>query len=817
MINNKTIHANRFSRKPINLAIFAMLNFGVLQVALAQSSPVANSNNSDGGAQLQTVTVTANKRVEVLEKVPMAISVLNQEVIERNNVVQFDDIVNIVPTLSINYGTQPANNGIIMRGLGTVALGQGVESDVAVVIDDIPMTQQFQAFMGLSGLDRVEILQGPQSTLYGKSSIAGAVNIITKPMSETPKGEISLYKTNDMENKIQGTFSTRVNEHWAYRVSGSSNNYAGNILNIYNNTHVNGTESKTFMGKLLWQPTEKLDVELSPRYNQSMVNCCLFVPTGFTAANGAPLSNIYWQGVTSLPASQLFAGVPIGPGNTTVKEDYPTGMNATTKGVGLKATLALENGATLMSITSKSNYLATDYRDQDFTASNILGSLVNSPATVPAPTGGNIQVGVYNINASTQEFRYTSPDEGKLKYVGGLWYSESDYTHQFTRGVANVLTSPTGSNPTNPVNLLGDSHVRNEALFGQATYEIAPTYTVLFGGRYGREINGANLDFAYPWVPTAAVPYAHLANPSTAENAVTTKLSLSHELDRNTMIYALTSTGYKGRAYDFSSTSVSLNPVASETGRNLEVGFKGNYLNNRLTVNGSAWNTKFSNYQLQRSFTNALGVYSTVIDSIPFVQSKGMSFDVNALVTPRLLLNGSVAFTNATIGDWTTGPCAAGSTGPYSPCVPITVISGGKPTTVSVQDLTGASMPNAPKVKLNLGGQYDILLSDRSYDAFVNANVRYQSYEVTTTSQDPGFSVAPFSITNVGFGIKDKAKAYKFSLFVNNLFNKSYALTGFNGMGTYKTTGSVTGVTSTSWTPARDAFRYIAARLDYSF
>jgi iron complex outermembrane recepter protein len=804
---------NVFEKNAIRCAVLVLVNAGSMSLALSQTQDKPASD----APQLERVMVTANKRVEALETVPQAISVLSQEVIERNNVLQFDDIVNIVPTLSVNYGTQPANNGIIMRGLGTVALGQGVESDVAVVIDDIPMTQQFQAFMGLAGLERVEILQGPQSTLYGKSSIAGAVNIVTKPVSEMPKGEVSFYKTNDMENRASGTFSTRVNEHWAYRVSGATNNYAGNILNVYNNSHVDGTLSKTFMGKLVWSPTEKIDVELSPRYNQSVVNCCLFVPTGFTAANGASLNNIYWQGVTSLPASKLFSGVPIGPGNTTVSEDYPTGMDSTTKGTGLKVTYALDNGGTLMSVTSVSNYLANDYRDQDFTSANILGALYNSPATTPPLSGSNVQNGVYKITASTQEFRYTSPDEGKFRYVSGLWYSESDYTHNFVRGFANVFTAPGGSNPTNPVGLLGESHVRNEAIFGQATYEFLPTYTFLFGGRYGREINGANLDFFAPWVPTAAVPFQHLMNPSSGENATTTKFSLSHALDRDSMVYVLTSTGYKGRAYDFTSTSVSLNPVASETGRNLEVGYKGNYLNNRVTLNVSAWNTKFSNYQLQRSFTNALGVYSTVIDSIPSVQSKGISFDVNALATPRLLLNGSVAFTNATIGDWTTGPCAAGSTGPYSPCVPITVISGGKPTTVSVQDLTGAPMPNAPKVKLNLGGQYDILLKDHSYDAFVNANIRYQSYEVTTTSQDPGFSVAPFSITNVGFGIKDRAKTYKLSVFVNNLFNKSYALTGFNGMGTYKTTGAVTGVTSTSWTPARDAFRYIAARLDYNF
>jgi len=126
-------------------------------------------------------------------------------------------------------------------------------------------------------------------------------------------------------------------------------------------------------------------------------------------------------------------------------------------------------------------------------------------------------------------------------------------------------------------------------------------------------------------------------------------------------------------------------------------------------------------------------------------------------------------------------------------------------------------MANAPRVKFNLGGQYDVLLPERSFDAFINANVRHQSDIHTNINQEPSFNVSPITITNLGFGIKDRANTYKFTVFINNLFDKQYAVTGFNGMGTFKTTGTTTGVTTTSWTPARDAWRYMAVRLDYMF
>jgi iron complex outermembrane recepter protein len=808
----RTRLVDKFQLKPIQIAVMSLSALVFAQQSLAQS---AAGNNSE--PQLEKVTVTANKRVEALETVPMAISVVSKENLERNNVLQFDDIVNIVPTLSVTYGSTPANNGINMRGIGTYSNGIGVEADVSVVIDDIPIGQQFQAFQGLATLDRIEVLQGPQSTLYGKSSIAGAVNVITKQISETPHGEMSVYKTNDRENRLSTTYSTRVDEHWSYRISGASNNYAGNVTNIYDNSPVNGTNSKTLMAKIRWQPTDKVDIELSPRYNNSMDNCCVYVPTGITAANGASLNNIYWQGVTGLPASKLFAGVPIGPGNATVNENYPTGIMSTARGTGLKATMYMDDGSTLMSISSQSRYQANDYRDQDFTASNILGALVNTPVSNPAPSGGFTQQGTYDIQTTTQEFRLTSPESGKLKYVAGVWYADNKTTRNFTRGVQNVLTSATGTNPTSPTGYEGIIHTNNQAFFGQASYEFLPTYSILVGGRAGRETDGASMNFYAPWQPSASSPTASLLSPDSSQSATTGKVSLSHDLSKSSMAYVLFSTGYKGRAYDLTSTTVSLAPTSPETAKNIEIGYKGNFLNNRLTFNASAWDTKFSNYQQQFSQTNILGIYSTVLASIPGAETKGAAFDVNALVTPRFLVNASAAFTNATITSWENGPCGAGNSAAYSSCNPITVTSAGKATTQYVQNLTGAPMANAPRVKFNLGGQYDILLSDRPYNAFVNANIRYQSKIITNINQEASFSVDPISITNVGFGIKDRANTYKLTVFVNNLFDKQYAVTGFNGVGTYKTTGANTGVTTSSWTPARDAWRYLAVRLDYMF
>jgi iron complex outermembrane receptor protein len=136
-----------------------------------------------------------------------------------------------------------------------------------------------------------------------------------------------------------------------------------------------------------------------------------------------------------------------------------------------------------------------------------------------------------------------------------------------------------------------------------------------------------------------------------------------------------------------------------------------------------------------------------------------------------------------------------------------------------VQDLSGARMPNAPLIKLNIGGQYDLRWKDNPLDGFITANYRYQSKVLTNLNQDPSLEVPAFGIFNLGFGVVDKQRKYKLSMFVNNVFDRHYALTGFNGLANWSVTPPVPSATATTatWTPARDAFRYFGIRLDAEF
>jgi iron complex outermembrane receptor protein len=836
--------------KPIASAVALAMLAGLPAHAQQAAAP------SEG---LERVVVTANKRVEKLESVPSAISVVNEAVIERTNIREIEDLVANTPALTVTAGSTSANNTINMRGIGTATVTIGIEADVAVIVDDIPIAQQFQAFKDLSDVSRVEILKGPQSTLFGKSAVAGAINIVTKPISGPLAGKASVYLTDDDEWRYAVSYGGEISETLGMRIAASRTRYEGNLNNLTTGGKLNGASGKTLMAKFAWHPLRNLDISLSPNYNaqentkganalRALVVNSPGGPVNVGLAGANPVNPLYLipagaatpansNTLNAVPASVALAGITPGPYNVDVRRDGPTGMNSTDRSVGLRIAYELPNGASLMSITSFSHYRSDDFRDQD---------LADVPTVaLPGQTRysvGNDQGGTYDIKSRTQELRYVSPDAGTLRYVAGLWYAKNETDRFFKRGDCRVATC-NGSSITSPVVYETDVYNINKAVFGQATWEFLPTYTLLAGARYNSETSGYHFGRNYnttvsreDFVPGArGVDY--FESLGNKENKLTGKLSLSKQINDDWMTYASAATGYKGLAYGLLSTinATSADPVRSETSRTLEVGVKANLFHNRMTVNATAFQTRFFDYQSSSTYTlPGSPVILTQISSVPEVATKGLELDVNALVTRDLQVNAAVAYTDATVRNWAGGPCyndglnvAAGPGAKYAAngsiigrnasCFPITPGS-----TVGVQDLAGARMQSAPKVKVALSGQYDLRLPSRPFDVFFTGNYKYQSDMMTVITQDPAFYVPKFSITDLGFGLRDKQNRVKLSFLVNNVFDKHYATTGFAGTPTFRgaTSAPVSTVTNTgvaTWVPARDAFRFVSVRLDVKF
>jgi iron complex outermembrane receptor protein len=822
----------------------------VVALALAQWALPVHAQEGQETAQdpnrLQTVLVTANKRVEKLENVPMAISVLSEAEIQRNNVREIEDLVALTPSLTQASGTTAANNALFMRGIGTVSVGIGVESDVAVIIDDIPIAVQFQAFRDLADVARIEVLKGPQSTLFGKSAVAGAINIVTKPITGPVIYRGSAYYSDDKEWRVAASVGGRFTETFGMRLAVNKSDMPGNFTNLTTGEKVNGSSGKTMMAKFSWTPIRNLDIDFMPQYNEQTNSRGVTAVNGFYRTTGsaaagnlvqtpADLSTAYMNGNPQLPASLTLAGIdPYNPRNRNVRRDFPTGINSRTSGAGLKFSYTLPNDAILMSITSYGRYKANDYRDQDFVDVPTLARPGETRLTI-----GNNQFGTYDIRTKTQEFRLISPDNRSLRYVAGLWWARNEIERHFIRGFCVKPANCTASSPSSPTNYYTDIYNVNKAVFGQATWDFAPTWTLVAGVRRNLEESGFNYERNFytdqldrsTFVP-GPVGVDVFSSSGNEDWATTGKLSIQKQLSSEWMVYAMTATGHKGKAYDVTSglRASAAFPVDPETSRTYELGTKGNLFNNRMSVAATVYKTDFKHYQQNTSFVlpDDPTIY-TQLNSIPKIRTKGFEIDANMLLSTNWSMNASLAYTRPTIEDWKNGPCYQDNTNPplanglgeggslggwNRACF---AIRPGART--GIQDLSGGIFPGTPKVKVNIGSNYDFRVGAMPFWAFINGNVRYQSDYQTNINNDPRSVNESYTIADLGFGIRDEKDRYRLSFRVNNLFDRFY-IGNANASGPSYRAGPTTtspAITVNSWVPPRDVFRYFSVKLDVKF
>lgn len=796
----------QFRLTPIASAV-ALTIFGTGLPAHAQQSGTEAEQ-----MKLETVVVSANRRIEKLEDVPMSITVLGEETIKRNNVREFVDVINLSPALSVSVGTQVGTNSINMRGIGTTSNNLGIEGDVAIIVDDLPYAQPQQAFKDMSDVARVEVIKGPQSTLYGKSSIAGAVVVTTKPIGAGPmQGRVSLFRTSDQEYRASTSLSGRVSENVGLRVFASKTNFPGLLHNLTNDSMQNGSGGKTFLAKLQWQVTRDLDVLVSPHFDHSL-------STGNTAAIisiDPGVGYLYNKAYTALSNTAVLRDIHVGPFNREIRNDSPSGLESTDRGLGLRINYLFPDGSplaghALTSILSFDKNLSNDFRDNDnldlistFYQFNAAGK----PSGISDPPMIN---GTADSKTSTQEVRLTSPDSGAFRYLVGLWIARNSLDRGYYRGNPFVKE-------TNFTNYFTTSAQLNRAIYANSSWEFIPRNSLTAGVRLNRESN----DYTFHTIDSlssSAPSNVHTGEsfynaPQHSENAVTGKLGYSFHFTPDVMAYGTAATGNKGVAYDMTSGANNINvfkrlPLAAEKATSFEAGFKANLWNNRATFNAAVFKTKFKDYQTSATERFSDGSSASVLYSIPSVQTRGFEADATVLAARSLLVNASVAYTRATILEWDQGPCYSGAT---DCTVPNRLVPN-----AFLRDASGGNMPNAPKWKLSMGGEYSMPLGSLPYTAAVNMQVRTQSRVQGAISQDPSLNRPGYGLLDLGASLSESKGKYKLSVGVKNLFDKHYAA---GNVGSFLNFKQISGpdIKSYGWQPARDAFRYFTARLDLVF
>ncbi len=755
------------------------------------ASASAPSGQNDG---VGDIVVTATKRSERLQDVPVSVTAITNDTLERQNVRELQDITKLVPGLTITYGSQPGNFSINMRGIGTFSNGIAVESDVAVVIDDVPVGFQAAAFKDLVDVERVEALKGPQSTLFGKSAIAGVLNITTQAPTDTFAGKFTALVTDDREWRIGGTIAGPLSNTLSFRVTAQRNSWDGSVQNITTGKRLNGSKGFTVTGKLLWKPSEDFSLQFQPRYNDTQATCCVSPITSLSPG-------LFYQGIPQLPESVVLAGIPINDRyNVKVRNDERAGGDQMAYGGTFRASYTLPKGgliggSTVQYILSYDHYRMFDFQDIDGTDQPFL---LYFPVAAPSGINSGARIhGYFHAESVTQEVRLTSPGGQPFRYTLGLWYAHNSLDRYLDRGPVLQF-----------VKYLAISHNANYSFFADLAWDVTSKLSLIGGFRVNRQ------DIDYTFSNYTALPAAFTLRGENSDDAFTGKIGAQYHITRNNMLYAAYSTGYKGQAYDLVSTFnariAAGMPVPPETARNYEIGSKNSFFNNKLVLNGTLFWTDYFGFQTSVQSFLPDGTYLTFLNSIGHLRTRGVEVDFLARPTSRLRINGSGAFMDAKIVEFPFGPCYGGQTLAQG-CFPdprVTTNPG------KVQNLAGKPLNNAPRFKFDIGGEYDFPLGGGDFGGLVTFNYRWQDKVNFSLSQDP-VSVQPaYGVFDAALGLT-KGTNYKITFFVNNLFDKHYGV----GIGNTTSGFSAPGVTAfgTSWQPARDSFRYIGARIDTRF
>jgi iron complex outermembrane receptor protein len=788
----------------------------VQRVALAQvgGNAEAAMAATTAPAALEEIIVTASKRAENVQDLPQSVLVMTAAAMERANVRDFDDIVKIAPSVTITKTSQPANNSINIRGIGTYAYSIATESSVAVVIDDVPQAFQAAAFAALVDVQRVEILRGPQNTLFGKAASAGVVSITTQPATDHLTVRVDAMATDDHEFRIQATASGPLTDTLKFRLAANYSDYRGNIYNLATGEWLNGQSDTTLRGKLVWEPAADWTVTLSPYITRTLASCCVgaqyFLSPGVTT------------GRNNVPQSVVLNGITPGPDNHRTRMDVNARGNALNYGTGLKISRQFGD-VTFDAISSYDRYDLYDRQDTDSTDINF------AQFAPSAPPGGSANGGYFKINSITQELRLTSPDGGRLTWVGGLYYSETNSERYFVRGsntlgTYNGLASLPTTNGSAYSAYLSRAEAVNYAAFGQGTFELTEGLDVLAGLRVNKE------EIRYTFADlgnrvTYGDPECSTVSPTlpietcNSDTSVTGRVGLRYRFTPTIMAFVTYSRGYKGLAYDLTSTLTTRTPLTTgplrgiptadavaakqpippETVDSYEAGLKTSFFDRRVTWNITAFNMIFEGFQAQ---SRDLITNQNVLNSIGKVTSRGVETELAAVIGEHLTLNGSGAYNKATMQDFPNASCFGQQTVAEG-CV------GG------LQDLSGKPLFNAPEWNFNVTGQYEVPVAGGDLMAFFQAGWRWQSKVIFNLLQDPDSVQPAYGIVNIAAGVR--GPGWKASLFINNLFDESYALTkGRDAQWNISPAGNppTNGIT---WKPARDSSRYGGVRVSVTY
>jgi len=719
------------------------------------------------------IIVTARQRLEDAQDVPAAMSVVNARWMEQSYTLNTRDLTTLVPTL--NYSSaNPRNTAFTIRGLGSsvVAVSQandGLEPGVGYYVDGVYHARPATAAFDFSDIARVEVLRGPQGTLFGKNTTAGAINIVSSAPSFTrsANAELSFGERLFAQGRLSAT-GPLAGDTLAYRLSGTFTRRDGMLHNMGTGADQNTLGAQAVRGQVLWQPSSDVRLRLIADFANFRSECC---------------TQVYLRVGTSLrPAPRQFPALAAVAGYappSTDPYDRLTDIDAqlavkTSEG-GVAATMEWNIGpATVTSISAWRFWNWDAANDRDYT-----GLPIQLIQRIPS-----------RQDQVSQELRIASDGDRAFSYIAGLyWFRQVLTGHPNSvygpYGAPWLIGPTTGASATPvPANLLdgygqtGDTRfaANSYAAFAEANWRILPRLTLTGGLRYTHEDKEGDYStqvFGGLATNSAALNNAKLSvlRPQTysardRDGSFSGRANITWQPVDEVLLYASFARGFKSGGINMSGLPLDANNqpalatavVRPERNTTWEAGIKSTLWDSRLTLNLAAYHTTVRDFQatvVDSSQTVALRGY---LSNIPEVRVRGVEADA-MLRIGEFSLTGALAYGEGAYTDYPAGPC------------PLEV----QTAATAACDLTGKRLAGLPRWSETLSADYMVRARRGAFFIHADSNWRSGYFGEPTLSRFTW--IGGYNLTNASLGyrrVDARGKGWEIAVFARNLLNADY-------------------------------------------
>ena len=735
-----------------------------LDINSTSSEPLVIQLEND--LELAEILITARRRTEEVQKVPIPISVVGGLKIEESGSFNVNRIKELVPTVQL-YSSNPRNTTLNIRGLGSTfgLTNDGIDPGVGFYVDGVYFARPAATSLDFIDIEQIEVLRGPQGTLFGKNTTAGAFNITTRLPSYTPGGTVELSYGNLGYVQAKASITGPLSKNLAARASFSGTQRNGTIENVATGKYINDLNNMGFRGQLLFNPSSKVEIVLAGDVNSQRPDGYAQVVAGVVETKRAPyrrFEQIIADLNYDLPSRNAF--------DRKVDHDTPWKSNNDLGGISLNADIQLGEG-TLTSTTAWRYWNWEPSNDRDFTGLPVL-SLSQAPS---------------KHEQFSQEIRYSGDFSEKLSGVFGLFYLSQNLDtspyHTEESGAAQYRFSQSNTSPlwatpglldgygirtTSSLNSVG------AAIFGQLDWAITEKLHFLSGVRFNYDKKNVDYDrVTYGGLETTDPALLAIKNAVYSAQSFVANVEDQNWSGQGTLAYL-----FNDKINAFGTFSTSYKPVGINLGglptvagqpllelaevkpeyvKHFELGIKTTPTKGS-NLNFAFHNTNIEDYQTLVQ-TAEVGVNRGFLANADEVRVMGVEVDGNIRISKTITLTGALAYTDAIYVSFLNAP------------VPIEETGG----EFAFKDISGGRLPGVSKWAGSFGAEYskEAKFFGKIGTFFFGSDLYFRSEFSSSPSPSQFLNVEGYALVNArtGFRVKEGFSAFIWS---RNLLNQDY-------------------------------------------